>query len=241
MQTNIMNKIVCIYSLEQNKKFLSLIKKTFNGTISKQKKSAFLCLKIAFPSEFYGRFVDCFANAVIEHFKYNYLNQNILLTELEPTQRLALIKALTHFDSDLDKELIITKLRKLDVNIYAESFLTFCVPEFNERLKELCALANNNKAELIMSETFNELFKFILSNLNFTGSEVLICKKYQNIIIYNIKGMELYTISEKNELNIILKLVEMLPRKIVIKVPKSECKALNLVCKLFNNYIEFKN
>ena len=236
-----MDKIITIFCYPQNKGFLKLIKKHFEGKISKDKTSNYFLLKINISRENQNKFAECFADSIILHYKYNALNDSIELKELKEELRLALIKALTQFDCDLDKQLIISRLNKLTNKIYVESFLKFYVPEFEQRLNELIALANNNKAHFVMSETFNELFKFILTNLNFTGSEVIICKKYKEIIIYNVKGKEVYSTNEDNELNLILKLIEILPKKIIIKVPKTECKALNFVCKLFNDYIEFKN
>ena len=182
-----------------------------------------------------------YVTIIIDYFKFNYLNRNISLAELKPELRLALVKALTQFDVDLDRQIIESRLTKLKDAIYVESFLAFCVPEFETRMNELCALANNNKEKFIMSETFNELFKFILTNLNFSGSEVLLCKKGEFITIFNVKGRELYSSACTDGIELVLKLVELLPRKIIIKLPSAECKALNFVCKIFNDLIEFKN
>lgn len=241
IQTNIMEKKIDIFCTAQNKKFLSLINKKFNSKIVKQKGTNFYKLSLIVNNFTINKFYSVFSSSVIEYFKFNYLNNNIMLTELNPELRLALVKALTKFDADLDKQVIESKLTKIDNVIYVESFLAFFVPEFEMRLNELCALANNNKEKFVMSETFNELFKFILTNLNFNGSEVILCKKGKVIVIYNVKGREIYTATCADGIELTLKLVELLPKKIIIKLPKEECKALNFVCKIFDNLIEFKN
>lgn len=236
-----MEKKISIFCEQKNLNFLKLIKKQLGGELDKTKNSKHYSLILKIDNKKLNLFKEIFAEAIISHYKHCYLNNNILLDELKPELRLALIKALTQFDSDLDKQIIVNRLNKIDKTIFVESFLMFYVPEFEARLNELCALANNNKAHFIMSETFNELFKFILTNLNFNGEQIFIHKKQDDIIIENSQNKEIFKAKENNELILILKIVEILPCKITITVPRTESKALSLVCKLFNNYVNFKN
>ena len=66
-----MDKKIDIYCLNNNKKFLQLIKRKFDGIIEKEKNNCYLNLKLNIPREKQNSFNQIFAISCVECFDLN--------------------------------------------------------------------------------------------------------------------------------------------------------------------------
>lgn len=129
------------------------------------------------------------------------------------------LKALIVFDSDIDKEIILERL-KFDSNLIINSFINFRLSFLKRKWNELVSLANDNEMYLLSKDTFLELIKFLISNLEYRYCTVNIFSKKDCYFLCNKEGegIEDFLIDKNivyDDSNLLTSLVALNPERII--------------------------
>ena len=104
------------------------------------------------------------AETILVKFKAQYILSRLNFDLTPTTDMQIFLKALVVFDSDIDKEIIMERLN-FDSNLVVSSFLNFKLSFLKRKWQELVGLANDNSMYLLSKDSFLELIKFLISNL----------------------------------------------------------------------------
>ena len=198
--------------------------KQINGVIAHYEQADKYYILLACKSEFKTNtkklVQNTIADCLINFYKRKYLINNITLPLSNEIDTQAFIKALTTFDSNADKEFILSNL-KYKNKLVIKSFYNFKLNELKTRWYELCSLANSNSYYLLNKDTFNELLRFLVSNLESKCGEVHILYNEQGYTIcdYYLKQLNSDLIeptSGQNDILLLTALIEIAPQKIVL-------------------------
>ena len=148
---------------------------------------------------------------------------------------LAFKKALLNFDKETDK-FIIRKNLELGSNLFLESFFHFKLKSLQEKWAELVSLSNDNREYLISSDSFIDLLKFLVDNLDICEDEISIVKENEGYKIF-INDSKQYQNKVFNEESVVSSVIDLSPQKINLYFNESS-KAINLLEKIFFTDIE---
>lgn len=187
--------------------------------------------------------IEILANFILLHFKYDYLVSNFKFKVSNDINIKAFIKALVVFDSDVDKEIIKHHLKRY-ANIDLNSFYYFKLKPLRIKWNELVNLANDNFGYLMSTDTFVELLKFIISNLDYRTKEVNISFKDNAYELSGLNGEPIDDVllgdtTDYGDSFLITALITLSPQKIKLHC-NTEIKdnTINLIFELFNDRIE---
>lgn len=186
--------------------------KDISGILTSYEKNGKICVLTACDEierprlEFYLQ--NAISNLICTHFKEMFLNKQLVLPHKSEIELVAFKKALISFDRETDKYLI-NKFLVLTNNLEVESFFYFKLKPLKEKWKELVNIANDNSTYLLGEDSFVELLKFLIDNIDIAKEEVFV----------TLKGDDVQIFDEGQEQNLSkVKLVEYLmtesPRKI---------------------------
>lgn len=155
------------------------------------------------------------SEVILFAFKEKFLIDNINFSNMKESYKLALLKALVLFDSESDKLYIKSKLN-FDNDIYLESFYNFKLQNLKKRWLELVKITNENN-NLLESETFLELLKFLIATIKPKTSLVNV---YYNGAYFEFKDKNQKNIKSNfienfnDEANLITTLITLAPNYI---------------------------
>lgn len=186
--------------------------------------------------------ISCVEDLICNDFKMDYLNKFLLIPCPDKIGALAFKKALLNFDSETDR-FIIRRALDLKSDIYVESFYQFKLKSLKNKWGELVALANENRDYLLGGDSFVDLLKFLVDNLDICEDEISIVKEDGGYRIYT--GNNIYSHSLINEDNIVSSVIDLSPQKINLCFNENSI-AINLLKQIFNeritiNKISFQN
>lgn len=153
------------------------------------------------------------------------------------------LKALIVFDSDTDKDIIVERLN-FDSNLVVKSFVNFRLTFLKRKWNELVSLANDNAMYLLSQDSFNELIKFLISNLEYRCYEVNVFLKQDCYLLCDMKGEVVKDfLIDKNimydDSKLLTNLVALNPEKIIVHGSKNlKDKLLVTLYEYFSNRIE---
>ena len=161
--------------------------------------------------------------------KYNYLKDHLCLNIQDETLFHAFVKVYTYFDIELEKAVAIRAIYLLNLN----SFLDFRLYSIKQKWQQMCNLTNVNAELFVKSETFLDILKFLISNLDYKIKEITIdfgCGKI-------IAGKDELFFAVNDDLMVLTKIIELAPKKIkVLNLNDEEIK--NVLTDLFQNRME---
>ena len=160
---------------------------TLNGMVTSHEDNGFISILIAVPNErseqIKSMLLCCITEVICTQFKNDFLNKSLLIPELDNASLYAFKKALLNFDRETDKY-IIKKNLVLENNLYLESFYRFRLKSLLDKWEELVSLSNENREYLISKESFIDLLKFLVDNLDICEEEISIVKEKGGYRIY---------------------------------------------------------
>lgn len=113
------------------------------------------------------------SNAICTFFKQKFLEKRLNLPQKEGLELFAFKKALIFFDRETDRFLT-TKFLVLEKSIELESFFHFRLKSLQEKWAELATIANENASYLLGEDSFVELLKFLIDNIDFETDEIFV-------------------------------------------------------------------
>lgn len=221
--------------------------KTHGGIITILNAFPFIKILIAMPvaqkNSFNNLIKEKIAETILIHFKKDYILSRLDFN-FEPTPNMQIfLKALVVFDSDTDKA-IITKRLDFENNLVVNSFIHFKLSFLKRKWDELVSLANDNVLYLLSQDSFSELIKFLISNLEYRYYAVNIFSKQDCYLLCDTKGEAIKDfLIEKSVLHddsaLLVNLVALNPEKIIIHNSVFlKDKLLKTLYEFFSNRVE---
>lgn len=198
--------------------------KSHNGVITSLKQENFTKVLIAVPIIERFKIHNLIREKIAENILLNYKKDFIVSKlEFDINQNLNMqvfLKALVVFDSDTDKEIIIERM-KFDSNLVVNSFINFKLSFLKRKWRELIALANDNSMYLLNNDSFDELIKFLISNLEYRYHTINIFSKQDCYLLYDTAGSVVNDfLVDKNivydDNHLLTSLVALNPEKIIV-------------------------
>lgn len=181
---------------------------------------------------------SCIVEIICTKFKLSFLDKYLTLPMYDKMGMLAFKKALLNFDKETDK-FIIRKNLELGSNLFLESFFHFKLKSLQEKWAELVSLSNDNREYLISSDSFIDLLKFLVDNLDICEDEISIVKENEGYKIF-INDSKQYQNKVFNEESVVSSVIDLSPQKINLYFNESS-KAINLLEKIFDERITVYN
>lgn len=191
---------------------------------------------------------DAIADVISIFYKLEYIERNLKLKLKEEVYLDAFEKALIAFDRDTDKYLITHNLNIENV-IFVDSFYNFNLRQLRGKWQELIKLANENASYLLCNDTFIDLLKFLIENIEVSSGLVnvvkgensfLICDEKFNMIDTEEQGLCSLKKSETKdaEVDLITSLIALSPRKINVYCNQYENNStLTLISQIFGSRV----
>lgn len=215
--------------------------KSFDGMVTSHEDNGYISILIAVPiekSEQIKALLLCTITEVIcTNFKNEFLNKNLLLPELDNASLYAFKKALLNFDRETDKY-IIKKNLVLENNLYLESFYHFKLKSLLDKWEELVSLSNENKEYLISKESFIDLLKFLVDNLDICEEEISIVKEKDGYRIYSDEKLFQEDLISNDSM--VSSVIDLSPQKINLYFNETSSE-INLLERIFEERITINN
>ncbi len=235
------------YSLnikEENKALASFVYNSMSkfvennrGVVTSHEENGYIKVLIAVKSYFVDQIKSEVASLIIDaicyNFKERFLDRFLILRGLDEMGMGAFKKALLNFDKETDR-FMVKKALILDGELYLESFFDFRLKSLQNKWQELVDLSNENREFLLSSESFIDLLKFLVDNLDICEDEISIFKENGEYKIF-LNG-ENISISPVSEDNIVSSVIDLSPQKINLYFKESS-KAIFLLEKIYEERI----
>lgn len=187
--------------------------------------------------------VDAISETICTYFKYKFIDENLKVAMQNKVNLQAFKKALVSFDRETDKY-IVSKTLDLNDNLMIESFFNFKLRKLKDKWLELVALANDNATYLVCNDTFIELLRFLVENLEIAYDEINVVKENGRFKICDQNFNDIEPLEEsKNEeedIALVTTLIALCPKKINVYCDRVEDNnAINLIAQIFENRLKF--
>ncbi len=182
---------------------------------------------------------DAIADIITTDFKLDYINKNLHLPIHNQLNLDALKKALVVFDRETDRY-IVTHNLKLNEKFFIESFYEFRLRQLRSKWQELIKLANENANYLLCNDTFIDLLKFLIENIEISTGCINVVKENDSYKICdeNFNEIEQEQDKENNEAFLITSIINLSPKRINIYCDDTEnSSALTLLSQIFVNRV----
>ncbi|MBQ3047409.1 MAG: hypothetical protein IJD48_00135 [Clostridia bacterium] len=221
--------------------------KIYGGLTTILSTKGYFKVLIATPTQFLNRIKsylkEKIAESILLNYKKNYILKNLNFCISTNINMQVFLKAIIVFDSDTDKDIIVQKLNFKSC-LMVKSFIDFQLKFLKKKWQELVDLANDNAMYLVSEDTFNELIKFIISNLEYRYYIVNIFSKKDCYMLCDTKGEVISDfLIEKSivydDSNLLTTLIALNPEKIVIHCNNNvKDKTINALFQYFSNRLE---
>lgn len=191
---------------------------------------------------------EAIADTISIFYKLNYIEKNLKLHISEEVYLDAFKKALIAFDRETDRYLITHNL-KIEKSIYIDSFYDFKLKQLRNKWQEIIKLANENAGYLLCSDTFVDLLRFLIENIEISRGLINIVKdeesfrlcddKFNDIDLRNEGLCILSNVDKKDaEIDLITSLIALSPQKINVYCDQYENNpTLTLISQLFGSRV----
>lgn len=182
------------------------------------------------------------AETILVYYKRNYILSKLNFKRGNNFYMQIYLEALCCFDSNLDKEIILKKL-KLKKHFYFDSFIDFVLGVLKNKWNELITIANDNVIYTYSDDNLLELIKFIISNLEHRCYAVNVFSKKDCYMICDIKGEKIDDFLIENnifydEKNLFASLVVLNPKKIIFHTDNKKSSVVGKLNSFFSKRVE---
>lgn len=218
---------------------LENIIKNVGGVITSEKSNN--CTYVTLACENYDKnrvkfyISDCITDAICTSYKKIYIEKRLNIVKSDELIMIALKNALVSFDRETDK-FIVNKNIVLEKTLNLDSFFNFKLKCLREKWGELIRIANENCGLFVSDDTYIELLRFLIDNLDIVNSTVNIIIKKNSCLIYDEffeKIEPAYDKETKLENLVISNLINLSPKKIIMYCDDSNSKLCELIKQIF--------
>jgi len=125
---------------------------------------------------------DTIAYVICTFLKEEFLIKNLKFPQKEKLEVYTFRKALVSFDRETDRFLV-NKYINLEDTLFLESFFHFKLQSLKEKWNELVKIANDNSTYLLSDDSFLELLKFLIDNIEIASDEINVILQKEKIIV----------------------------------------------------------
>lgn len=178
-------------------------------------------------------------DTICEKMKFDFLKTNITLLIKEEKLFDAFIKVYTYFDNEVEKKMVLRSLF-FSKKLVLESFINFRLQPLKKKWEEMCNLTNHNSNLFLRSETFIELLKFLIANLD-RRSDCLVLDFEDGCKLYEEKNDKIFALQNfmvDDDINIVVSMIELCPNKIKIISGEKNKEIISLLGELFYGRVE---
>ena len=115
--------------------------------------------------------------SICTFFKEEYLTKKLKTPNKSSIENYTFKKALVNFDRETDR-FIIGKQLILEQNLNLDSFFHFKIKNLKEKWDELVNIANDNSTYFLAEDSFLELLKFLIDNIEYESFNLIIFPLY---------------------------------------------------------------
>ena len=171
---------------------------------------------------------------VCTKYKADFLNRYLSFPLQDETSSLAFKRALLNFDRETDRYIVKRALTLTD-SLYIESFYAFKLRPLQEKWEELVSLSNDNQDFLVCKESFIDLLKFLVDNLEICEDEISVFKEQDG---YRIASKEKSFYSNKiiSEERVVSSVIDLSPQRINLYFNETSY-AITLLQRIFEERI----
>lgn len=191
--------------------------KEVSGVITSYELNSMIFIVLACPEVEKVRLKYIISNAIsygiCTYFKEDFLQKYLKIPQKNNLEEFTFRKALVYFDKETDKFLV-SKHLKLDKNIVLESFFYFKLAPLREKWKELVGIANENGSYLISDDSFIELLRFLIDNIEFLSDEIIVQIQNAKIRVLDTDFNDILESDNLSEFDLVEYLFKASPRKI---------------------------
>lgn len=221
--------------------------KNANGVITEFENFKNFNLLLAYENTAKDKMDTLIKNELIKFFTYykkiDYFRKNLILDNLNPILSELFIRALIHYDQNIDKKEVNFKLQSIEhfENINLESFFIFRLNKLKNQWEKLIQLTNENSIFLLNKKSFEELLNFLIDNLEPQIDKLCITIEDTFSTIYDDKNNILSKKKIKSEyaqLWLLMIFVKFSPKNIFIK-NLSKNSNFSWINKFFSKKIQY--
>ncbi len=202
-------------------------------------KSIALGCRVGESAKVIGVLRPVLCDVVCEKMKFDFLRKQINLLPGDSKFFEAFVKVCTYFDSELERKIVMRSL-PVTSKIVLESLLDFRMRPLKNKWQELCNLTNDNSTLFVQSETFVELLKFLIDNLEHK-SDCVVLSFDKECAISEERGDKVFLLSNlsaDDDIGIITSVIELCPHKIKVFSDNGHIELLKFLCELFEGRVE---
>lgn len=192
-----------------------------------------MAVKTYFVESIKSNVVNLVTDIICYHYKQRFLDRFLVLRGLDEMGTSAFKKALLNFDRETDR-FMVKKALVLEKELFLDSFFDFRLKGLQNKWQELVDLSNENREFLLSSESFIDLLKFLVDNLDICEDEISVFKEGNCYKIF-LNGKEMQS-CPLNEENIVSSIIDLSPQKINLYF-KETSRAIFLLEKIFEERI----
>jgi hypothetical protein len=152
---------------------------------------------------------------VITMMKNHYLAAHTNIPNIPSINREAFIRALSLYDEKTDI-IIAGAIVKITPQILLDGLYDFALTPLHKRWNEVAKLVNENMTNLLNKSMFDELLRFLISNLDHKINEAHIIKNNKKIMICNDELTPFDIASVSTDAQVINALIDISPKTIFI-------------------------
>ncbi len=213
-----------------------------NGIITLNEENGYVSILVGVDLKFKEQTKMIISSCVVEiictSFKMKFLDNYLIFPRQDKIGLMAFKKALLNFDKETDKY-IIKKNIVLNHDLFLESFYHFKLKALREKWAELVSLSNENSDYLLSSDSFIDLLKFLVDNLDICEDEISVVKEDEGYKIYTVDEVQ-YQNKIFTEESIVSNVIDLSPQKINLYF-KETSSAINLLERIFEERITINN
>ena len=190
-----------------------------------------------------NRLILCLQEIIDEcvcyYLKKNFLLNNLTLKLADGITKQAFISALLFFDKDTDRY-IVNKYLCIDKKIDLFGFFNFKLLSLRQKWQELTSIANENEVYLYSDETFIELIKFLVDNIEIKSDVINIMSTNDSYSLFDSKFDSVSNFDDMSDEKVVDTLIALCPKNINIYCSeKLSVNLKNLICRLFEKRVRF--
>ena len=232
-----------------SKKIYGVLKpfcREYNGIITTYEKCGNISILVSCnkcdQSRFKHFIMGVLSDVICEDFKLKYLQENLVLPNLDEISRKAFLQALLSFDKESDKY-IIQKFLDFEDSIDIEAFYFFKLSPLREKWNELVQIANDNKSYLSSNDMLVELLKFLVDNLELKNETINLMQEEGKVSFYdnNFNIIKQNDIKEKDiDSTIVSSLIALAPKNVnIYQKEEFNTELIKLLKQIFDKRINF--
>ena len=222
---------------------LKKLSSQFGSVVTSYERGGFMTIVVACESfdkiRMQYAIVDILTFVICNYFKEKFLDKYIQIPLGNEINFIALKKALVEFDKETDVHLI-QKSLNIENDIYLESFFDFKLIQLKNKWLELVKLANDNASFLSHDDTYIELVKFLIDNLEVCFDQINVIESGNNYKLCNNAFEEIEQPTKHDVTDdklLVEEIIRLCPRVINI-YSDSDKPGINLISKIFDNRVK---